>query len=92
MTGVRQEERLQRVQRRAFAYLDRGLVVRPIQQADFDGDGLWPLAGFLGGFGGFAGSLLRAIVLPVVLWNLEAKTNHFIDAFYVIINPPSVQW
>lgn len=67
---------LEWVQHRVWAYLHCSLVVWPIQQTDFDRDGLWPLGGFLGRFGGLAGGLLRAIILPVVLWNLEKK-KHF---------------
>lgn len=84
---------LEWVQYRVGEYLHCSLVVWSIQQTDFDRDGLWPLGGFLGRFGGFAGGLLRAIILPVVLWNLETKKKYTsFKALVFIINHPSLQW
>lgn len=62
--------------RKWVVYLNCSLVVWAVQESDFDRDGLGPLGAFLGGFGGFAGGLLWAIIhVPVILGNLGERKS-----------------
>jgi len=53
-------------------YLHASLVLGAVQQVDLDRNGLGPLGALLGGLGGLAGCLVRAVVqVPVVLRTLR---------------------